>query len=332
MPQLRFGQQHAALPKKFRRYARIHTCNPWPVLEHMAQTRASRLTIFICLAFSSAQVPSEMITLTLWRRESSWFSLCQRENLLDEAKQVDVCLRRNEGREGRAFPTWCGKSNVQWLPNSFTFPNYAATVLFVVLGRALRLHVTSKLSTQEAKRKMLPRPWQRLFGLMRDSWPAPLWRRAAPQPLAMPADLKEHVHHRSWTYLWACASRIRYGHIQTKLTFICGFSLNPPPPPPPILFLWVSPFLRFRFASVDAQLNFFFLFLSNTVVWLSLLIFSVHVSLYYVLDEYMCVFERLAGVQLLALSGTLPLLLSLFVLCDGGCSRDFGLSGPTGGW
>ena len=31
---------------------------------------------------------------------------------------------------------------------------------------------------------------------------------------------------------WARASRIRYGHIQTKLTFICGFSLNPPPPPP----------------------------------------------------------------------------------------------------
>ena len=30
---------------------------------------------------------------------------------------------------------------------------------------------------------------------------------------------------------WARASRIRYGHIQTKLTFICGFSLNPPPPP-----------------------------------------------------------------------------------------------------
>ena len=31
---------------------------------------------------------------------------------------------------------------------------------------------------------------------------------------------------------WARASRIRYGHIQTKLTYICGFSLNPPPPSP----------------------------------------------------------------------------------------------------
>ena len=58
MPQQWFGQQGAALPNKLRRYARMHTCNPWPVLEHMAQTHASRLTIFICWTFSSAQVPS----------------------------------------------------------------------------------------------------------------------------------------------------------------------------------------------------------------------------------------------------------------------------------
>ena len=58
VPQQWFGQQRAALPNKLRRYARMHTCNPWPVLEHMAQTHASRLTIFICWAFSSAQVPS----------------------------------------------------------------------------------------------------------------------------------------------------------------------------------------------------------------------------------------------------------------------------------
>ena len=103
VPQQEFGQQHAALPKKLQRYARMHTCNPWPVVEHMAQMHASRLSIFICGAFSSEQVPSEMILLTLQRRESSWFSLCQHENLLDEAKQVDVRLRRNEGREGKSF-------------------------------------------------------------------------------------------------------------------------------------------------------------------------------------------------------------------------------------
>ena len=69
----------------------------------MAQTHASRLTIFICWACSGAQVPSEMIILTLPRRESSWFLLCQRENLIDEAKQVDLRLRRNGGREGKCF-------------------------------------------------------------------------------------------------------------------------------------------------------------------------------------------------------------------------------------
>ena len=30
----------------------MHTCNPWPILEYMAQTHASRLTIFIGWAFS----------------------------------------------------------------------------------------------------------------------------------------------------------------------------------------------------------------------------------------------------------------------------------------
>ena len=44
----------------------------------------------------------ELIILSLPRRESFRFSLCQRENLL-EAKPVDVRLRRNEGREGKSF-------------------------------------------------------------------------------------------------------------------------------------------------------------------------------------------------------------------------------------
>ena len=48
----------------------------------------------------------EMIILSLPRRESFWFSLCQRENLL-EAKPVDVRLRRNEGREGKRL-FWLG--------------------------------------------------------------------------------------------------------------------------------------------------------------------------------------------------------------------------------
>ena len=101
-------------------------------------------------------------------------------------------------------------------------------MLFVVLRRALRLHVTSKPhKKQRAKcRNELDE------GCM--GWCATRVQRRdddAQRP-SQPADLKERVHHTSWTYLWACASRILYSHIQTKLTFVCGFSLNLPPPPP----------------------------------------------------------------------------------------------------
>ena len=103
VPQQGFGQQRPALPNKLRRYARMHTCKSLAsVLEHMAQRMPHDSPFFICWAFSHAQVLSEMIILTLPRRESFWFSLCQRENLL-EVKPVDVRLRRNEGREGKSF-------------------------------------------------------------------------------------------------------------------------------------------------------------------------------------------------------------------------------------
>ena len=71
VPQQGFGHwQH--FPRSNRgRYARTHTCSPWPVLEYVAPTHASRRTIFICWAFSSMQVPSDMIILTLQRQESS---------------------------------------------------------------------------------------------------------------------------------------------------------------------------------------------------------------------------------------------------------------------
>ena len=228
MPQQGFGQQRAALPNKLRRYARMHTCNPWPVLEHMAQMHASRLTIFICWAFSSAQVPSEMIILTVPRRESFWFSLCQRENLL-EAKPVDVRLRRKEGREGKSFSDLVRRKQrlVTATENSFLFPDYAATVLFVVLGRALRLHVTSK----PHKRQRENACHELDEGCL--GWCATRGQRRnddAQRP-SQPADWRSTCTTRHEHSFWARASRIRYGHIQTKLTFICGFSLNPPPPP-----------------------------------------------------------------------------------------------------
>ena len=161
----------------------------------MAQTHASRLTIFICWAFSSAQVPSQMIILTLPRRESFWFSLCQRENLL-EAKPVDVRLRRNEGHEGKSFNLVRRKQRLV-TAKQFSLPRLRSdsAVRRPWKGTQTSCH---QQTTQEAKRKTLPRTWRRLFGLMRDSWPAPRWWRAAP---SQPADLKEHVHHTSWTFL-----------------------------------------------------------------------------------------------------------------------------------
>ena len=135
---------------------------------------------FICWAFSCAQVPSEMIILTLPRWESLWFSLCQRENLL-EAKPVDVHLRRNEGREGKSFSDLVQRKQRIVTAKQFSLPRLRSDS---VVRRPWKSAQTSRhqQNTQEAKRKMLPRTWRRLFGLMRDSWPAPQWWRAAPQP------------------------------------------------------------------------------------------------------------------------------------------------------
>ena len=99
-------------------------------------------------------------------------------------------------------------------------------MLLVILGRALRFQVTSKphkIPTAKCCNKLDEGcvGWCATRGQYRDD--------EAQRP-SLPADLKENVHHMSWTYLWACASRIPYGHIQTKLFFICGFSLNPSPP------------------------------------------------------------------------------------------------------
>ena len=198
MPQQGFGQQRAALPNKLRRYARMHTCNPWPVLEHMAQTgHASRLTIFICWAFSSAQVPSAMIILTLPRRESFWFSLCQRENVL-EAKPVDVRLRRKEGREGKSFSDLVRRKQRLVTAKQFSLPRLRSDS---VVRRPWKGAQTSchQQTTQEAKRKCCHEldegkclRWCATRGQRRND---------DAQCPSRPADLKEHVHHTSWTFL-----------------------------------------------------------------------------------------------------------------------------------
>ena len=210
MPQQGFGQQRAALPNKLRRYARMHTCNPWPVLEHMAQTHASRLTIFICWALSSVQVPSEMKfrqsenrkgsrlgRKTLPRRESFWFSLCQHENLL-EAKPVDVRLRRNEGREGKTFSDLVRRKQRLVTAKQFSLPRLRTDSVVRRPWKGAQ-HVTSKPHKKqrgkcchELNEGCLG--WWATRGQRRDD---------NTQRPSQPADLKERVHHTSWTFLWA---------------------------------------------------------------------------------------------------------------------------------
>ena len=222
------GQQRAALPNKS--YEGTHACthvilglcsNTW----HKGMPRDS--PFFICWAFSSAQVPSEMIILTLPRRESFWFSLCQPENPLEE-KPVDVRLRNNEGRKGKSFSDLVRRKHRLVTAKQFSLPRLRSDS---VVRRPWKGAQTSchQQTTQEAKRKMLPRTW-RIEGCL--GWCTTRGQRRNDD--AHPASQliwKSTCSARHEHSFWARASRIQYGHIQTKLTFICGFSLTPPPPP-----------------------------------------------------------------------------------------------------
>ena len=202
VPQQGFGQQRAALPNKLRRYARTHT---WPVLEHMAQTHASRLTIFICWAFSCAQVPSEMI-LTLPRRESFWFSLCQRENLF-EAKPVDVRLRRNEGREGKSFSDLVRRKQSLASDCKTVFSSQTTQRQCCSSSLEGRSDFVSPANHTRTLKKERGKCCHELEGCL--GWCATRGQRRnddAQRP-SQPADLnlKEHVHHTSWTFRFECA-------------------------------------------------------------------------------------------------------------------------------
>ena len=214
-------------------HARTHA-NPWPVLEHMAQTHASRLTIFICWAFSCTQVPSEMIILTLPRRESFWFSLCQRENLF-QAKPVDVRLRRNEGREGKSFSDLVRRKQRLVTAKQFSLPRLRSDSVCrrPWKGAQTSCHQQHKSKEENAATNLTKVVWvdARLVAS------AAMMTRSAPASQLIWRSTCTTRHEHSF---WARGSRIRYGHIQTKLTFICGFSLNPPPPPPPAFSLSLS--------------------------------------------------------------------------------------------
>ena len=182
-----FGQQRAALPNKLRRYARMHTCNPWPVLEHMAPLNACLTThhfYLLGIQWRASPVRDDnshsakariCLILALPTRESPWGSKASRRPPSQEWR-----TRRRElfrlGAEKEAssdcktfFPSQttqqqCCSSSLEGRSN-FTSP--------------------ANHTTWEAKSKltMLQRTWLRFFGLMRDSssWPAPRWWRAAPQ-------------------------------------------------------------------------------------------------------------------------------------------------------
>ena len=218
-------------------YEGTHACT-LGLSDHMAQTHASRLTIFICWAFSRAQVPSEMIILTLPRRKSFWFSLCQRENLF-EAKPVDVRLRRNEGREGKSFFRLGGEkatsSDCKTVFSSQTTQRQSCSSSLE--GRSDFVSPANhRRSKEENAATNLTNPLKVVWV---DAWlvaSAAMMTRSAPASQLIWRSTCTTRHERSW----ARATRIWYGHIQTKLTFICGFSLNPPPPPHPQLCLSMS--------------------------------------------------------------------------------------------
>ena len=180
MPQQWLGQQRAAFPNKLRRYSRMHTCSPWPVLEHMAQTHASRLTIFICWASSSAKVPSRVdnslsakarifLILALPTRECPWSKASRRP-----PSQEWRTRRKELFRLGAQKAT---SSDCKTVFSSQTTQRQCYS--WSLEGR---LDFMSPANQIKSKEEMLPRTWRRLFGLMRDSWPAPQWWRAAPQP------------------------------------------------------------------------------------------------------------------------------------------------------
>ena len=121
-------------------------------LEHMAQTHPSRLNIFICWAFSCTDDPSEMIIFTLPSRESFWSSLCQRENILQEAKQFYVRVRRNEGREGKSFSDFVRRKQRLVASKQFSLPKLRTDS---VVRRPWNCAQTSchQQTTQEARAK-----------------------------------------------------------------------------------------------------------------------------------------------------------------------------------
>ena len=162
-------------------------------------------------------------------REQACFSMFSRWRQISNSNRMrNIC--RN-GARSEADLAQCGALA---LPPPFLF------LWLLRVGAIFFQRPLHQQTTQEAKRKMLPRTWSTkvVWVDARLMASAAMMTRSAPASQLIWRSTCTTRHEHSF---WARASRIRYGHIQTKLTFICGFSLNPPPPPPPAsLFLSLS--------------------------------------------------------------------------------------------
>ena len=153
---------------------------------------------FICWAFSSAQVPSrDDNSHSAKARIFLFLALGQRENLL-ETKPVDVRLRRKEGHEGKSFSDLMRRKQRLVTAKQFSLPRLRSDS---VVRRPWKGAQTSchQQTTQETKRKCCHELDEGCLG-----WCATRGQRRnhddAKRP-SQPADLKEHVHYTSWTFL-----------------------------------------------------------------------------------------------------------------------------------
>ena len=164
VPQQGFGQQHTALSKKLRRYARMHTCNPWPVLEHMAQTHALPATHhFYLLGIQKRASPVRddnshsakariFLILALPERESSWWSKASRRSPSQEWRT----WRKELFRFGVEKATSSDCKTV--FPSQTTQQQCRSSSLE---GRSDFMSPANHTRSKDWKSKMLPRTWRR---------------------------------------------------------------------------------------------------------------------------------------------------------------------------
>ena len=200
MPQQGFGQQCAAVPNKLRRYARMphmqslacprpHGTNACLTTHHFyllgIQQRASPVRD----DNSHSAKARIFLILALPTRESPWSKASRRT-----PSQERRTRRKELFRLGAEKATSCDCKTV------FSSQNTQRQCCSSSLeGRS---DFMSPANHTRSKEKMLPRTWRRFQCCL--GWCATRGQRRnddAQRP-SHPADLKEHVHHTSWTFLF----------------------------------------------------------------------------------------------------------------------------------